>query len=90
MNFVRLEQVHKKCTLGNYGQCAFSAELLKDRIDEDLSPEEERALEIELIHIKRKYGDGWMGYYPYHLDPDYDDEEGNPYDYGLGNPDEEW
>jgi len=25
-----------------------------------------------------------MKYYPYHLDPEYDDEDGNPYDYGFG------
>ena len=78
---------HYKCALGEYCHCAFFAELFKDMIDEDLSPEEERAraLEIEVQHIKRKYGDDWMKYYPYHLDKNYDDETGNPYDYGFGD-----
>ena len=82
---------HGKCALKEYCQCAFFAELFKDMIDEDLTPEEERerALEIELKHIKRKYGDDWMKYYPYHLDKNYDDENGNPYDYGFGDEDEE-
>ncbi len=75
---------HKKCALGEHCQCAFYAELFKDMIDEDLAPEEERAreLEIEIKHIKRKYGDEWMKYYPYHLDANYDDENGNSYNYG--------
>ena len=30
-----------------------------------------------------------MKYYPYHLDPNYDDENGNPYNYGLEDEDEE-
>lgn len=82
---------HGKCALGEYCQCAFYKELFKDMIDEDLSPEEERSrdLEIEIRHIKRKYGDDWMKYYPYHLDKNYDDEYGNPYDYGFGDEDEE-
>ena len=25
-----------------------------------------------------------MKYYPFHLDKNYDDENGNPHDYGLG------
>jgi hypothetical protein len=60
-------------------------------IDEDLSPEEERAraLQIEIQHIKRKYEDDWMKYYPYHLDRNYDDENGKPYDYGFGGGDDE-
>lgn len=76
---------HKKCALGEHCQCAFYAALCSGFIDEDLSPEEERAreLEIEIRHIKRKYGDDWMKYYPYHLDKNYDDENGNPYDYGF-------
>ena len=80
---------HYKCTLGEYCQCGFFAEMFKDMIDEDLTPEEERAreLEIEVKHIKRKYGDDWMKYYPYHLDKNYDDEDGSPYDYGFGDGD---
>jgi hypothetical protein len=75
---------HGKCTLGQYCQCAFYAELFANCIDEELTPEEERArmLEIEIKHLKRKYDDDWMKYYPYHLDKDYDDENGNPYNYG--------
>ena len=82
---------HKKCALGEYCHCAFFAELFKDMIDEDLSPEKERAmaLEFEVRHIKRKYGDDWMKYYPYHLDKNYDDENGNPYDYGFGDEEDE-
>lgn len=82
---------HKKCALGEYCQCAFYAEFFSGFSDEELSPEEERAmqLEIEIKHLKRKYGDKWMKYYPYHLDPNYDDENGNPYNYGVGDEDEE-
>jgi hypothetical protein len=82
---------HKTCTLGENCQCSFFAELREGMIDEDLTPEEERAraLEIEVQHIKRKYEDDWMKYYPYHLDPNYDDENGNPYDYGFGGEEDE-
>jgi hypothetical protein len=60
-------------------------------IDEDLSPDEERAreLECEIIHLKRRHGDDWMKYYPYHLDKNYDDENGNPYDYGFGEEEDD-
>ena len=66
--------------------------MFADHEEEDLSLEEERrrALEIKIRHIKRKYDDDWMRYYPYHLDPDYDDENGNPYDYGAHDFDEDW
>lgn len=82
---------HKACTLGEYCHCCFYAEMFKDMIHEDLSPEEERArmLEIEVRHIKRKYGEDWFKYYPFHLDKNYDDENGNPYDYGFGEEDED-
>ncbi|MGB5008652.1 MAG: hypothetical protein WBO39_17055 [Ferruginibacter sp.] len=82
---------HKTCALGEYCQCAFFAEFFADRIDEERSPGEERAaeLEMEIIHIKRKYGDDWMKYYPYHLDKDHDDENGNPYNYGIPDDDED-
>jgi len=75
------------CALGEYCQCQFFSDLFAGFTDEERTPEEERAaeLEIELTHIKRKYGDEYMKYYPYHLDPDYDDENGNPYDYGFGD-----
>lgn len=78
---------HENCALGEYCHCRFYQELWGNFVDEDLSPEEERAraLEIEVEHIKRKYGDDWMKYYPYHLDPEYDDEDGNPHDYGFGS-----
>lgn len=86
------------CLLGDKCHCRFFQEVGADFVEEDLTPEEERAreLEIEVRHIKRKYGDDWMKYYPYHLDPDYDDEYGNSYDYGLGDfeeddeEDDEW
>ncbi len=82
---------HGKCSLGEYCQCQYYEELLAGFSDEELSPEEERAMELEceIKHLKRKYGDEWMKYYPYHLDPDYDDKDGNPYDYGLGTEDED-
>ena len=78
---------HKKCALGKYCQCAVFAELFAGFSDEELSPEEERAreLEIEIQHLRKKYDDDWMKYYPYHLDKDYDDENGNPYNYGEGD-----
>jgi hypothetical protein len=75
------------CLLGDRCHCKFFKEMSADWVDEDLTPEEERAraLEIEVRHIQKKYEDDWMKYYPYHLDPDYDDENGNPYDYGFGD-----
>jgi hypothetical protein len=82
---------HGDCALGEYCQCRFYEEFWAGCInDEHLSPEEERArhLEIEVEHLKRRYGDDWKKYYPYHLDPEYDDEQGNPYAYGFGRPDE--
>ncbi len=77
---------YHECLLGDQCLCRF----FKDLRDDDLSPEEERAraLEIEVRHIQKKYGREWAKYYPYHLDPNYDDEEGNPYDDGFGNDDE--
>ena len=82
---------HGKCALGKYCHCAFFADLLSDCIDEELSPEEERAraLEIEVKHIQRKYGEDWMKYYPYHLDKEYDDEYGNPYNYGIDDEEDD-
>ncbi|MBW8049780.1 MAG: hypothetical protein FVQ77_05470 [Cytophagales bacterium] len=82
---------HGKCALGEYCHCLLFAELFAGMSDEELSPEEERKMELECetSHIKRKYGDDWMKYYPYHLDPDYDDENGNPYDYGFGDGDDD-
>lgn len=82
---------HKNCALGENCQCAFYAEFFSGFSDEELSPEEERAmhLEIEVKHIRRKYGDNWMKYYPYHLDSNYDDENDNPYNYGVRDEDEE-
>jgi hypothetical protein len=82
---------HGKCALGEHCQCAFFAELFSHFTDEELTPEEERAryLAIEVSHIKKKYEDDWMKYYPYHLDPDYDDEYGNPYDYGVEDEEDE-
>jgi hypothetical protein len=78
---------HGKCAAGKYCQCAFYAELFKGVSYEDLTPDEERAreLEIEIQHLQRKYRGDWMKYYPYHLDSSYDDEEGNPYNYDLGD-----
>jgi hypothetical protein len=37
----------------------------------------------------RRRGDDWMKYYPYHLDKNYDDENGNPYDYGFGEEEDD-
>ena len=80
----------KTCALGEYCQCAFYEELFSGQIDEQLTPEEERAreLEIEVRHIRKKYGDNWMKYYPYHLDKNYDDESGKPYNYGFEDDNE--
>jgi hypothetical protein len=82
---------HGKCALGEYCQCAFYADLFSGSDDEELAPEEERKrmLETEIRHLKRKYDDEWIKYYPHHLDPEYDDEDGNPYDYGVGEEDDE-
>ena len=80
---------HKKCALDEYCQCAFYTEFFSGFTKKEQSPEEERAmhLEIEIKHLKRKYDDDWMKYYPYHLDTSYDDENGNPYNYGYGDED---
>ncbi len=82
---------YNACILGQYCQCAFYADLFSNLIDEELTPEEERAreLEIELSHLKKKHGDNWMKYYPYHLDAAYDDENGNPHNYGIDDTDED-
>lgn len=94
MGFFRLCQpgtAHEQCALKEYCHCKFFDEMFGDMVDEELTPEEERAraLEIEVSHIKRKYGDDWMKYYPYHLDKEHDDIYGNPYDYGCGDDEEE-
>ncbi len=70
-----------------YSMPRYFDEIRANFILEDLTPEEERKreLEMELRHIQKKYDDDWMKYYPYHLDPDYDDENGNPYDYGSSS-----
>lgn len=85
------DTLHGACALGEHCQCAFYESLREQFTDEPLSPEEERRrmLEIEIRHIQRKYGDDWMKHYPYHLDPEYDDEYGNPYDYGMGGEDDD-
>jgi hypothetical protein len=82
---------HKSCTLGEYCQCAFYEAFFSQFEDEELSPEEERArlLQIEITHIQRRHGDEWMKYYPYHLDPEHDDENGNPYNYGFDDTDDD-
>lgn len=79
-----------KCALGEYCQCAFYKELFAGFVHEYLSPEEERAraLEIEVTHQKKKHGDKWMKFYPYHLDKNYDDENGNPHNYGFDDEEE--
>ena len=76
---------HRECTLKEYCQCAFFADLFSNFIEEDLSPEEERSreLEWEITRLKKKYGNKWMKYYPYHLHADYDDEYGNSFDSGM-------
>ncbi|MEO6252892.1 MAG: hypothetical protein ABIO79_06285 [Ferruginibacter sp.] len=81
---------HGKCALGEYCQCTFYANYFSGFVDDELSTQEQRAreLEIEINHIKRKYGEAWMKYYPYHLDINYDDENGNPYNYDFNNEDE--
>ena len=59
--------------------------------DEESTPEEERAraLEIEIMHLKRRHGSEWKKYYPYHLDANYDDENENRFDDGSGDEDED-
>ena len=82
---------HGECALKEFCQCAFFADLFSDFVEENLTPEEERAreLEWEITHLKKKYGDEWMKYYPYHLDADYDDENGNPHDYEFGDEEDD-
>lgn len=77
---------HPDCLMGDYCHCAYFEELSANFVQEDLSPEEERQrkLEREVEQLKRKYGDDYMKYYPYHLDANYDDENGNPHDWGFG------
>ena len=82
---------HNTCSLRQYCQCAFYAHLFSDFIDEELTPEEERAreLEMETGYLIKKHGNDWMKYYPYHLDAAYDDENGKPYSYGIGDIEED-
>lgn len=77
---------YDKCALGEFCQCAFIAELCSQFIDDDRTSEEQRAadLEMEISYLRKKHGCDWMKYYPYHLDKEYDDEYGNPYDYLEG------
>ncbi len=67
---------HRKCTLGKYCQCAFYAELCSGFEEDNCTPED---VEIEINDVKRKYENDWRNNYPYHLDPEYDDENENPY-----------
>jgi len=78
---------HKKCALGEYCHCAFFEELCSGFVDEELTPEEERErqLRFEINYLKKKYDDDWKKYYPYHLDANFDDENGNPYGYSFGD-----
>lgn len=80
----------KTCALSDHCQCAFYHELFEGFEEENLTPEEERERELacEILHIQKKYGDDWMKYYPYHLDKAYDDEYGNPYNYGFEEDDD--
>jgi hypothetical protein len=89
--FCKPGMIAKTCALGEYCQCAFYEELFSEMIDEELTPEEERArdLEFEVRHIQKKYDDNWRKYYPYHLDKEFDDENGNPHNYGFGKDDEQ-
>jgi hypothetical protein len=82
---------HRTCALGEYCQCSFYEELFEGHEEHESTPEEERArvLEIEVQHIKRKYGDDWMRYYPYYLDKNYDDENGKPYNYGIDDEEDD-
>ncbi len=75
-----------KCALGQYCHCEFFAELCSHFVEDDRTPEQQRAdeLEMEITYLMRKHGDRWDRYYPYHLDKNYDDEYGNPYDYLKG------
>lgn len=70
---------HRKCALGEHCQCEFYELLLSGFEEDNRTPEEQRRaeLDIEVRHIKRKYGADWKKYYPYYLDPDFDDD-GNP------------
>jgi hypothetical protein len=45
--------------------------------------------DVHKVLEARKYDDDWMKYYLYHLDKNYDDENGNPYDYGFEEDDDE-
>jgi len=82
---------HGKCTLGEYCQCAFYSDLFSGFDDEQLTPEEERARELdcEIRHLKNKHGNEWMKYYPYHLDANYDDEDGNLSNNGFDEDEDE-
>ena len=83
---------HGRCVMGEYCQCAFYTSIFaRDEDEEDLSAEEQRKrdLELEIYLIRKRYGDDWIRYYPYHLDPDYDDEDGNPYNYGFDVDDDD-
>jgi len=82
----------RTCALGEYCQCEFFQDLFKNfREDEELSPEEERdrELEWELEYLRKKHGRNFWKYYPYHLDKHFDDEKGEPFDYGFGDDDED-
>lgn len=89
--FCKSDAPVKTCALGEYCQCAFFEIFFGNFKEENLTPEEERArqLQWEIDYLRRKHPDNWMKYYPYHLDKSYDDENGNPYNYGFDGDDEE-
>jgi hypothetical protein len=80
---------HGKCTLKENCQCAFYSHLFADFIHDELSLEDERAnaLEIEISHLKSKYGSEWVKYYPYHLDAEYDEDNRDSFEYGFSEDD---
>lgn len=83
---------HEKCTLGAYCQCAFFSDLFSGFTEDDESTQEEeraRALEIEIMQLKRRHGSEWKKYYPYHLDANYDYENENLFGDGAGDEDED-
>jgi hypothetical protein len=66
--------IHTKCALGEYCQCKFYDEFFSGPEPIEIT-EDESIQQIEIQHLKRKYGDQWFRYYLYYFDREEEDED---------------
>ena len=65
---------HTKCALGEYCQCKFYDDFFSGPEPIEIA-EDESIQQIEIQHLKRKYGDRWFKYYLYYFDREEEDED---------------